>query len=57
VSNALTQAEAIVLLADLHRKTKLIARSALLVSVSESTLMQVLQRDQGQLQRMLNRET
>ncbi len=57
MSNALTQAEAIVLLADLHRKTKLIARSALLVSVSESTLMQVLQRDQGQLQRMLNRET
>ncbi len=56
MASEVQKAEAIVALADLHRQTKRAARIARDIGVPESTLMEVLQRDCGQLQRLLHRE-
>ncbi len=56
MATELEKAEIVVALAHHHRKTRELARRADAAGVGRGTLMQVLQRDSGQLDRLLTRE-
>jgi lambda repressor-like predicted transcriptional regulator len=56
VASELEKASLVVELGYHHKKTKELARKAGEAGVGRGTLMQVLQRDSGQLDRLLTRE-
>ncbi len=56
VASELEKAEILVELGYHHKKTKTLAIKAREAGIAESTLMEVLQRDMGQLMRLLHRE-
>ncbi len=56
MATELEKAEIVVELGYHHRKTRELARKAGEAGVGRGTLMQVLQRDSGQLDRLLTRE-
>jgi lambda repressor-like predicted transcriptional regulator len=56
MATELEKAEILVELGYHHKKTKTLAIRAKEAGISESTLMEVLQRDMGQLMRLMHRE-